>query len=148
VAGADVEDVILGCAAQQGTQAYNLGRLCTYTAGLPETVAGMTLDRQCASGLMAIATAAKGIMAGELGIAVAGGLESISLVQNAHKNTYRAVSRAALEAVPTAYIPMIETAELVAQRYGISRAAQDAYALASQQRSARRRSAVRSRAWP
>ena len=143
VAGADVEDVILGCAAQQGTQAYNLGRLCTYTAGLPETVAGMTLDRQCASGLMAIATAAKGIMTGELGIAVAGGLESISLVQNAHKNTYRAVSRAALAAVPTAYIAMIETAELVAQRYGISRAAQDAYALASQQRTAQAQAAGR-----
>ena len=101
VAGAEVEDVILGCAAQQGTQAYNLGRLCTYTAGLPDTVAGMTMDRQCASGLMAIATAAKGVMAGELGIAVAGGLESISLVQNKHKNSYRAVSQAALAAVPT-----------------------------------------------
>jgi acetyl-CoA C-acetyltransferase len=122
VAGAEVEDVILGCAAQQGTQAYNLGRLCTYTAGLPDTVAGMTMDRQCASGLMAIATAAKGVMTGELSVAVAGGLESISLVQNKHKNTYRAVSQAALAAVPTAYIQMIETAEIVSQRHGISRA--------------------------
>jgi acetyl-CoA C-acetyltransferase len=141
VAGAEVEDVILGCAAQQGTQAYNLGRLCTYTAGLPDTVAGMTMDRQCASGLMAIATAAKGVMAGELGIAVAGGLESISLVQNKHKNSYRAVSQAALAAVPTAYIQMIETAELVAQRYGISRAAQDEFALRSQQRTAQAQAA-------
>lgn len=141
VAGAEVEDVILGCAAQQGTQAYNLGRLCTYTAGLPDTVAGMTMDRQCASGLMAIATAAKGVMTGELGIAVAGGLESISLVQNKHKNTYRAVSQAALAAVPTAYIQMIETAELVAQRYGVSRAAQDEFALRSQQRTAQAQAA-------
>jgi acetyl-CoA C-acetyltransferase len=143
VAGAEVEDVILGCAAQQGTQAYNLGRLCTYTAGQPETVAGMTMDRQCASGLMAIATAAKGVMTGELGVAVAGGLESISLVQNKHKNTYRAVSQAALAAVPTAYIQMIETAELVAQRYGVSRQAQDEYALQSQQRTAQAQAAGR-----
>jgi acetyl-CoA C-acetyltransferase len=143
VAGAEVEDVILGCAAQQGTQAYNLGRLCTYTAGLPDTVAGMTMDRQCASGLMAIATAAKGVMTGELSVAVAGGLESISLVQNKHKNTYRAVSQAALAAVPTAYVQMIETAELVAQRYGISRQAQDEYALQSQQRTAAAQAAGR-----
>ena len=143
VAGADVEDVILGCAAQQGTQGYNLGRLATYTAGLPHTVSGMTLDRQCASGLMAIATAAKGIVAGELGIAVGGGVESISLVQNQHKNTHRAVSAAVQAAAPTAYIQMIETAELVAQRYGITRAAQDAYALQSQQRTAEAQAAGR-----
>lgn len=143
VAGAEVEDVILGCAAQQGTQGYNLGRLCTYTAGLPPTVAGMTMDRQCASGLMAIATAAKGVMAGELGIAVAGGLESISLVQNKHRNSYRAQSQAALAAVPTAYIQMIETAELVAQRYGVSRQAQDEYAHQSQQRTAAAQAAGR-----
>lgn len=134
VAGQEVDDVILGIAAQQGNQGYNLGRLCTYTAGLPESVGGMAIDRMCASGLMAIATAAKGIMAGEMDIAVAGGLESISLVQNKHKNSYRAQSRSVLEACPTAYIQMIETAELVSQRYGISRAAQDDYALRSQQR--------------
>ena len=86
VKGGDVDDVVLGVAAQQGNQGYNLGRLCGYTAGLPESVAGMTLDRMCASGLVSIATAAKGIMSGELTIAVAGGLESISLVQNKHKN--------------------------------------------------------------
>ena len=143
VAGTDVEDVILGCAAQQGTQGYNLGRLATYTAGLPHTVSGMTMDRQCASGLMAIATAAKGIMAGELGVAVGGGVESISLVQNKHKNSYRSVSAAVQAVVPTAYIQMIETAELVAQRYGISRAAQDAYALQSQQRTAEAQAAGR-----
>ena len=136
VEGKDVDDVILGIAAQQGTQGYNLGRLCTYTAGLPETVGGMTIDRMCASGLMAIATAAKGIMAGEYDIAVAGGLESISLVQNKHKNGYRAQSKAVLDVAPTAYIQMIETAEIVSQRYEISRAAQDEYSLRSQQRTA------------
>ncbi|MGV2480084.1 UNVERIFIED_CONTAM: acetyl-CoA C-acyltransferase, partial [Salmonella enterica subsp. enterica serovar Weltevreden] len=121
---------------QQGTQAYNLGRLVTYTAGLPDSVPGMTLDRQCSSGLQTISIAAKNIMAGEQDIVVAGGLESISLVQNKHKNSYRFVSDAVLAAAPTAYIQMIETAELVAERYGISRAAQDEYALESQKRTA------------
>jgi len=136
VAGHEVDDVILGIAAQQGNQGYNLGRLCTYTAGLPESVGGMTIDRMCASGLMSIATAAKGIMSGEMDIAVAGGLESISLVQNKHKNSYRAQSKAVLEAAPTAYIQMIETAEIVSRRHHISRAAQDEYSLRSQQRTA------------
>ncbi|MFO1292189.1 MAG: acetyl-CoA C-acyltransferase [Rubrivivax sp.] len=136
VEGADVDDVILGIAAQQGTQGYNLGRLCTYTAGLPQSVGGMTIDRMCASGLVAIASAAKGIMTGEYTIAVAGGLESISLTQNKHKNAYRAQSQAVLQAEPTAYIPMIETAEIVARRYGIARSAQDEYALRSQSRTA------------
>lgn len=136
VDGADVDDVILGIAAQQGTQGYNLGRLCTYTAGLPDSVGGMTIDRMCASGLAAIASAAKSIMVGEHKVAVAGGLESISLTQNKHKNAYRAQSKAVLEAMPTAYIQMIETAELVAGRYGIARSAQDEYALQSQQRTA------------
>jgi acetyl-CoA C-acetyltransferase len=136
VDGADVDDVILGIAAQQGTQGYNLGRLCTYTAGLPDSVGGMAIDRMCASGLMSIATAAKGIAAGEYAIAVAGGLESISLVQNQHKNAHRAQSKAVLDVAPAAYIQMIETAEIVSRRYGISRAAQDEYALRSQQRTA------------
>nr|WP_295082109.1 acetyl-CoA C-acyltransferase [uncultured Roseateles sp.] len=134
VEGKDVDDVILGIAAQQGTQGYNLGRLCGYTAGLPESVGGMAIDRMCASGLMSIATAAKGIMCGEMDVAVAGGLESISLVQNKHKNSYRAQSQAVLAAAPTAYIQMIETAEIVSRRYGVARSAQDEYALRSQQR--------------
>ncbi|QHS11149.1 acetyl-CoA C-acyltransferase [Sinimarinibacterium sp. NLF-5-8] len=132
----EVDDVLIGCAAQQGTQAYNLGRLCAYTGGLPDTVSGMTLDRQCSSGLQTIAIAAKNIMCGEQNIVVAGGLESISLVQNKHKNSYRFVSEAVLAAQPKAYIQMIETAEVVAARYGISRAQQDEYALLSQQRTA------------
>lgn len=136
VAPGDVDDVILGIAAQQGTQGYNLGRLCGYTAGLPISVPGMVIDRMCGSGLMAIASAAKSISCGEYDIAVAGGLESISLTQNSHKNTYRAQSQAAIAAMPTAYIPMIETAEIVSERYGISRRAQDEYSLRSQMRTA------------
>lgn len=143
VAAEEVDDVILGCAAQQGTQGYNLGRLCVATAGLPNTVAGMTLDRQCGSGMQAIAVAAKNIIVGEQRIVLAGGLESISLVQNAHKNSHRSVSEAVLAADPTAYIPMIETAELVAERYGVSRLAQDEYALQSQQRTAAAQAAGR-----
>lgn len=131
-----VEDVIMGAAVQQGTQAYNIGRLCAYTAGLPDTVPGMALDRMCASGLMAIGVAAKNIIAGEMKVAVAGGVESLSLTQTKHKNTYRAQSEAVKEITPSAYIPMIETAEIVANRYGISRAAQDEYSLQSQQRTA------------
>ncbi|MGH8455477.1 MAG: acetyl-CoA C-acyltransferase [Stenotrophobium sp.] len=132
----EIDDVLIGCAAQQGTQAYNLGRLCAYTGGLPDTVPGMTLDRQCSSGLQTIAIAAKNIICGEQKIVVAGGVESISLVQNKHKNSYRFVSEAVLAAQPAAYIQMIETAEVVAERYGISRAAQDEYSLQSQQRTA------------
>ncbi len=133
---ADVEDVIMGAAAQQGTQSYNLGRLSAIAAGLPNTVAGMSIERQCASGMMAIATAAKSIVCNEYDIAVAGGLESISLVQNKHKNVYRNQSKAVLELDEYAYMPMIETAEVVAQRYGITRAQQDEYSLLSQTRTA------------
>jgi acetyl-CoA C-acetyltransferase len=131
-----VEDVIMGAAVQQGTQAYNIGRLCAYTGGLPDSVPGMALDRMCASGLMTIGVAAKGIMTGELSVAVAGGVESLSLTQTKHKNTYRAQSEAVIEVMPAAYIPMLETAEIVSRRYGISRAAQDEYSLQSQQRTA------------
>lgn len=133
---ARVDDCIMGAAAQQGTQAYNLGRLCGVAGGLPDTTAGMTLDRQCSSGLMSIATAAKSIMCNDYDVAVAGGLESISLVQNKHKNGYRAVSKTVLEASPTAYIQMIETAETVAERYSIGRDAQDEYSFQSQMRTA------------
>ena len=132
-----IDDCIMGAAAQQGTQAYNLGRLSAIAGGLPDSVAGMAIERQCSSGLMAIATAAKSIMCNEYDVAVAGGLESISLVQNKHKNSYRNVSKTVLEIDPTAYIPMIETAELVSERYGISREAQDEYSLQSQLRTAK-----------
>ncbi len=133
---ATIDDCIFGAAAQQGTQAYNLGRLCAIAGGLPETVAGMAMERQCASGLMTIATAAKSIMCNEYDIAVAGGVESISLTQNKHKNTYRNMSKAVMAKDPTAYIPMLETAEIVSERYGVSRERQDEYSLLSQQRTA------------
>ena len=131
-----VEDCVFGAAAQQGTQAYNLGRLCAVAGGLPETTAGMAIERQCSSGLMSIATVAKSIMCNEYDVGIGGGVESISLTQNKHKNTYRSVSKTVTAIDPTAYIPMIETAEIVAERYGISRAAQDEYSFLSQQRTA------------
>lgn len=133
---ATVDDCIFGAAAQQGTQAYNLGRLCAVAGGLPDSTAGMAIERQCSSGLMSIATAAKSIMCNEYDVAVAGGVESISLTQNKHKNTYRNVSKTVTKIDPTAYIPMIETAEIVAERYNISRDVQDEYSLLSQQRTA------------
>ncbi|HGM6308114.1 MAG: acetyl-CoA C-acyltransferase [Pseudomonas putida] len=131
-----VDDVIMGAAVQQGTQGYNIGRLCAYTGGLPDSVPGMALDRMCASGLISIGMAAKNILAGEMSIVIGGGVESLSLTQNKHKNTYRNQSEAVLACMPSAYIPMIETAEIVARRYEISRAAQDDYSLQSQQRTA------------
>lgn len=133
---ARIEDVIMGCASQQGTQGYNIGRLTAAAAGLPVSVAGMSVDRQCASGLMAIATAAKQIIDDGMEVAVGGGVESISLTQTKHKNSHRAVSQAVLAQSPHMYMAMIETAELVSQRYGVSREAQDAYAFQSQQRTA------------
>ena len=134
IEGAEVEDLVLGCATQQGTQGYNIARLTVITGGLPASVAGMTLDRKCASGLMAIATGAKQVSDDGMSVVVAGGVESISLTQNKHLNSYRAQSQAVLAASPNMYMAMIETAEVVAQRYGISRDAQDRYALQSQQR--------------
>ena len=133
---AEVDDCIFGAAAQQGTQSYNLGRLCALAGGLPDTVAGMSIERQCSSGLMSIATAAKSIMCNEYDIAVAGGVESISLVQTKHKNGYRAVSQTVVDVDPTAYMPMLETAEVVSARYNTSRESQDIYSLQSQQRTA------------
>ena len=132
----EIEDVVIGCALQQGSTGFNVARQGALWAGLPESVAGMTVDRQCGSGLMAIATAAKGILNRELDIAVAGGVESISLVQNEHMNRHRTTDPKLWAELPSLYMSMIETAEIVASRYGISREAQDAYALQSQQRTA------------
>lgn len=131
-----IDDVIMGAAVQQGTQAYNIGRLCAYTGGLGHSVPGMAVDRMCASGLISIGLVAKGIVTGELNIAIGGGVESLSLTQTKHKNTYRAQSQAVQAVMPDAYIPMLETAEIVSRRYGISRAAQDEYSLQSQLRTA------------
>ena len=133
---AEVDDVIMGCAMQQGSSGYNIGRLAAVAAGLPNSVSGMSMDRQCASGMMAIATAAKQILVDRMPIVVGGGLESISLVQNEHRNQYRTTDPNVLAASPHAYMPMLQTAEVVASRYGISREDQDAYSLQSQQRTA------------
>jgi len=136
VAPAEVEDVIMGAALQQGSQGSNFARQCALRAGLPDTVPGMSIDRQCSSGLMAIATAAKQVIADGMQVAVGGGLESISLVQNDRMNQHRACDPWLEERVPQLYMTMLETAEIVADRYGVSREAQDAYALQSQQRTA------------
>ena len=129
-----VEDVIMGCAMGQGTQSPNIARLCALSGDLPVTTAGMTLDRQCSSGMMAIATASKSIMAGEHEVMVAGGIESISLVQNEHANTYRMIDEKLVSKHKHIYMLMLDTAEVVANRYGVSREAQDEYAFQSQQR--------------
>ncbi|MGI9528798.1 MAG: acetyl-CoA C-acyltransferase [Acidimicrobiia bacterium] len=136
VDGADVDDVIMGCAMPQGTQFPNIGRLTGLAAGLPTSVSGMTIDRQCSSGMMAIATAAKQVIVDGMDVVVAGGVESISLAQNEHTNTWRMVDPALVERHPAAYMPMLGTAEVVAERFGISREAQDEYALQSQARTA------------
>jgi acetyl-CoA C-acetyltransferase len=130
----EVDDVIMGCAVQQGTSGYNIGRIAGIVAGLPVTVSGMSIDRQCSSGMMAIATAAKQIVHDGMPIVVGAGLESISLVQNEHQNQYRATDPNVLKIAGAAYMPMIDTAEVVAKRYNISREAQDEYGLQSQQR--------------
>ena len=134
VGGDEIEDLVLGCATQQGAQGYNIARLTVISSGLPESVAGMTIDRKCASGLLAIATAAKQVVEDGMSVVVAGGVESISLTQNKHLNTFRAQSQSVLDRSPHMYMAMIETAEVVARRYQVSREAQDRYALQSQQR--------------
>ena len=133
---AEVEDVVLGAALQQGSTGFNVARQAAIRAGLPTSVAGMTIDRQCSSGLMAIATAAKEIVHDGMTIAVGGGLESISLVQNDKRNQFRAQDPWLVEQRPDLYMTMIETAEIVAERYQVTREAQDEYALLSQQRTA------------
>ena len=132
----EVDDVIIGCAMPQGTQFPNIGRLTALRAGLPTSVSGMTIDRQCSSGMMAIATAAKQVLYDNMDVVVAGGVESISLAQNEHTNTWRMVDPALVEMQPAAYMSMLQTAEVVADRFRVTRDAQDQYALQSQERTA------------
>ena len=132
----EIEDVIMGAAIQQGTQGYNIGRLSAIASKLPTHVPGMSVDRQCASGLMAIAIGAKQIACNEMDIVVGGGVESISLVQNEFSNKHKSQDRFLLKNKPDIYMSMIETAETVSNRYGIKRDIQDEYALQSQQRTA------------
>ncbi len=132
----EVDDVIVGCAMQQGSSGQNIGRTAAIAAGMPNTVSGMSLDRQCSSGMMAIATAAKQIINDHMPITVGAGLESISLVQNEHRNGYRAQDPNVIAKSEHAYMSMLETAETVAKRYNISRDQQDEYGLQSQKRTA------------
>jgi len=132
----EIEDVILGAAVQQGSQGYNIGRLSAVSSGLPIHVPGMSVDRQCASGLMAIAIGAKQIACKEMDIVVGGGVESISLVQNEFSNKYKSQDKLLMKNKPDLYMSMIDTAEVVAKRYNISRDKQDEYALQSQKRTA------------
>jgi acetyl-CoA acetyltransferase family protein len=133
--GAEVDDVVMGTVLTSGTAGMNLARNAALAAGLPVSVPGQTLDRQCASGLMAIATAAKQIMVDGMDVVVAGGHENITAEQKAYFDLAMAAKDPALAArVPHAYMPMLQTAEFVAAKYGISREAQDRYALQSQQR--------------
>tara|TARA_R110002167_G_scaffold133738_8_gene318983 strand:- start:12 stop:1193 length:1182 start_codon:yes stop_codon:yes gene_type:complete len=132
----EVDDCIMGCAMQQGSTGGNTARQSALAAGLPVQVSGMTIDRQCSSGMMAIATAAKQVIDDHMPIVVAGGLESISLVQNDKANRFRARNESVVAKAPDIYMSMLETAETVAKRYGIDRAQMDEYGLRSQMRTA------------
>jgi acetyl-CoA C-acetyltransferase len=132
--GAEVDDVIIGSALQQGHQAGNIARTSLLRAGLPTSVSGMSLDRQCASGLMAIATAAKQIIVDGMDVTIGGGVDSISLVQTPEMRV--APDKELLAMHNDIYMPMLQTAEVVAKRYGISRDAQDEYGYQSQMRTA------------
>ena len=130
----EIDDVVWGCVLTQGTQSGNIGRQVALRAGCPVTVSAQTIDRQCASGLMAIATAAKQVIIDRMDIVAAGGQDSISLVQTPEMRISGDPSLVAMH--KDVYMPMLSTAETVAQRYGIGREAQDEYALQSQQRTA------------
>ncbi|MCH2212628.1 MAG: acetyl-CoA C-acyltransferase [Fuerstiella sp.] len=132
----EIDDVVFGCAMPQGSTGLNVARQAALAAGIPTSVSGMTVDRQCSSGMMSIAIAAKQILHDNMRVVVAGGVESISLVQNEHMNQYRIEDEAVVAASRHIYMPMLETAEVVAKRYNISREQQDEYALQSQQRTA------------
>jgi acetyl-CoA C-acetyltransferase len=136
VAPEDVSDVMMGCAIPEGATGGNIARQIAIRAGLPVTVGGVTVNRFCSSGLQTIAMAAQRVRSDDAGIIVAGGLDSISLVQNEHANKYRARDEWIVEHKPEIYWSMIQTADTVAKRYKISREAQDEYALESQRRTA------------
>ncbi len=139
----EVEDVVLGCALPEGASGLNVARQGALRAGLPVSVPGMTVDRACSSGLMAIGAAARQIMTGESTIVVGGGVDSISLVQTEHQNRHRFQDPWLAEHRPAIYMPMLHTAEIVAERYGVDRARQDAFAAESQARAAEARDAGR-----
>lgn len=136
VSGQDVEELIMGCGRPEGTQSKNVARHIALRAGLPSSVAALTVSRHCSSGLQAIASAAHHIIVDGADIVVAAGGESISLVQNEHTNEYFGRDPWLEERSPELFMPMLETAEIVARRYGISRSEQDRYGLQSQLRTA------------
>jgi acetyl-CoA C-acetyltransferase len=133
---AEVEDVIIGCALPEGATGQNIARQAALRAGLPVTTAGVTVNRFCSSGMQAIAMAAQRVIVDRVPVMAAGGVESISLVQNEHFNNFRIHEPWLDGHKPEVYMPMIETAEVVAKRYYITREIQDEYSLASQQRTA------------
>lgn len=144
VDGAEIEDVVIGCVMSAGTAGMNLARNALLAAGLPVTVSGQTMDRQCASGLMAIATAAKQVIVDGMDVVVAGGHDNITAVQEAYMGwVAKEKDLQVIQHAPNAYMPMLQTAEFVAKKYGISREAQDRYALESQQRTAAAQAAGR-----
>jgi len=131
---AEIDEVVMGCVLTQGSQANNIARLGALAGGLPVTTSAMTVDRQCSSGMMAIAIAARQITEDGFGVSVGGGVDSISIVQNEHMNRFRVKDPNLVAIHKDVYMPMLDTAEVVANRYNISREAQDEYALQSQQR--------------
>ncbi|WP_310476245.1 acetyl-CoA C-acyltransferase [Sandarakinorhabdus sp.] len=132
--GGEVDDVVMGCALQQGVQGGNIARTALLRAGLPVTVSGQSIDRQCSSGVMSIATAAKQIIVDGMTIAIGAGVDSISMVQNDKMRTGADPSLVAMH--PAVYMPMLQTAEIVAKRYNVSRDRQDEYGFQSQMRTA------------
>jgi acetyl-CoA C-acetyltransferase len=133
---AEVEDVILGCAMPEGATGHNIARQAAIRAGLPVTASAMTVNRFCSSGLQAIALAAQRVVMDRVPVVVAGGVESISLVQNEHQNRFRLTEDWLVEHKPEVYMSMLDTAEVVARRYRVTRELQDRYALESQRRTA------------
>ena len=132
--GAEVQDVVFGAALQQGVQGGNIARNALLRAGLPTTVSGQSIDRQCASGLMAIATAAKQVVIDNMDVAIGGGVDSISMVQTPQMRVQGDPELVAMQ--PNIYMPMLQTAEIVAKRYNISRDVMDEYGYQSQMRTA------------
>lgn len=136
IASDEVEDVLFGVANPEGATGANIARQCALRAGLPITTSGATVNRFCSSGLQTISMAAQRVIVDQVPVMVAGGMDSISLVQNEHMNTFRLQNEWLLENKPAIYDPMLKTAETVASRYGITREQQDEYSLQSQQRTA------------
>ena len=134
IEGAEVDDVVMGCALQQGVQGGNIARTSLLRAGLPVTVSGQSIDRQCSSGVMSIATAAKQIIVDGMTICIGAGVDSISMVQNDKMRVQGDPSLVAMH--PNVYMPMLQTAEVVAKRYSVSRDRQDEYGFQSQMRTA------------